>query len=62
MPFNSLFFPAALLEQVENEAFLLNFGTNKIIHGFRSSLLLIENINNNLYKLCLSPSFPKNRI
>ena len=47
MPVNSYFFPRAISEQVENEAFLFNFGINKIIH-------------NNLYKLFLNPSLPKN--
>ena len=41
MPVNSFFFPEALLEQVENEAFLLDFGINKTILSFRYSLLLI---------------------
>ena len=33
MPVNSYFFPGALLEQVRNEAFLFNFGINKIVHS-----------------------------
>ena len=41
MQVNSYFFPEALLEQVGSEAFLFNFRINKIIHSFRSSLLLI---------------------
>ena len=41
MQVNSYFFPEALLEQVGSEAFVFNFRINKIIHSFRSSLLLI---------------------
>ena len=61
MPVNSYFFPRVLLKQVGNEAFISNFGKNKIIHNFSSSLLLIQNTNNNLYKIYLSPSSPKNK-